>query len=67
MTISNDAPVKSCCAISQDRIRQMQAAAVKYINAQGPHISEPWKELLAKEFDLEIMRGWPYEPVRVKP
>lgn len=45
------------------RADRYQAMIIRYINAQGPHMSESWKELFIQETDLEIATGNPYEPV----
>jgi hypothetical protein len=39
---------------------------IRYINAQGSHMSESWKDAFVEAFDLEVDRGNPYEPVRAK-
>lgn len=48
-----------------NHIRQMQREAAAYINAQGPHMSESWREHLAESFGLEVDKRLPYPRVLV--
>jgi hypothetical protein len=49
----------------RDRLLRAQAAVVRYAVAQGPHLSDSWKDFLVQECELVVDEGNPYRHPKV--
>jgi hypothetical protein len=48
----------------EEKFKKAQAAVIRFVNAQGRHISDSWKQHFIAECELEVDDVNPYEPVR---